>query len=108
MTTSGSVTGGGRARARPASDAGERVRGGKRSPCAGSRNFDRISSPRDSGQMKDSVKRFSVAVGFLALLAVLVINVLVTRHQVESQVEAHHWLLHTQQVVLELTQIESL
>jgi PAS domain S-box-containing protein len=58
--------------------------------------------------MKNSVKRFSVVVGFLALLVVLAVNALVTRHQVASQVEAHYSVEHTQQVLLELAQIDSL
>ncbi len=58
--------------------------------------------------MKTSVKRVSVVIGFVALLVVLAINAVVMRHQLDSQVDAHHWVLHTQQVLLELTQIESL
>ncbi len=58
--------------------------------------------------MKNSVKRFSVVIGFLALLMVLAINAVVMRHQVDTQIEAHNWVLHTQQVLLDLTQIESL
>src|SRR5215467_4034302 len=58
--------------------------------------------------MKTSVKRFSIVIGFLALLFVLVVNALVTRHQLASQVEAHDWVLRTQQVLLELSQIELL
>jgi PAS domain S-box-containing protein len=58
--------------------------------------------------MKNSVKRFSVVLGFLALLMVLAINAVVMRHQVDTQIEAHDWVLHTQQVLLELTRIESL
>ena len=58
--------------------------------------------------MKTSVKRFSIVFGFLALLLVLAINALVTRHQLDSQVDAHHRVIHTQQVLLELSQIESL
>ena len=59
--------------------------------------------------MKNSVKRFSVVIGFLvAVLVVLAINAVVMRRRVEAQVDAHHWVEHTQQVLLELTQIESL
>ncbi len=58
--------------------------------------------------MKNSVKRFSVVIGFLALLMVLAINAVVMRHQVDTQIEAHDWVLHTQEVLLDLTQIESL
>ena len=58
--------------------------------------------------MKTSVKRFSVIIGFLALLVVLAINAAVMRHQVDTQVDAHDLVLHTEQVLLGLTQIESL
>jgi K+-sensing histidine kinase KdpD len=47
--------------------------------------------------MKNSVKRFSVVIGFLALLMVLAINAGVMRHQVDTQIEAHDWVLHTPQ-----------
>ncbi len=58
--------------------------------------------------MKNSVKRFSVVIGFLALLVVLAINALLTRRQVGAQVDAHGLVEHTQKVLLELSQIESL
>ena len=58
--------------------------------------------------MKTSVKRFSVVIGFLALVVVLAVNALVTRYQVGSQVEAHYWVEHTQQVALQLSEIDSL
>ncbi len=50
--------------------------------------------------MKTSVKRFSLGIGFLALLLLLIVNALVTRRQVESQTDAHYRVEHTQQVVL--------
>jgi PAS domain S-box-containing protein len=58
--------------------------------------------------MKTSVKRFSVVIGFLALVVVLAINGLLTRSQVGAQVDAHDLVEHTQNVLLELSQIESL
>ncbi len=58
--------------------------------------------------MKSSVKHFSVVLGFCALLALLALNAAVTRRQIAAQVDAHYWVGHTQQVLLELTQIESL
>ena len=58
--------------------------------------------------MKNSVKRFSVVIGFVGLLLVLAVNAVLTRRQVAAQADAHIWVEHTQQVLLELTQIESL
>jgi PAS domain S-box-containing protein len=58
--------------------------------------------------MKNSVKRFSIGIGFLALVVLLVINALVTRQQVKSQADAHYWVEHTQQALLQLAQIDSL
>jgi PAS domain S-box-containing protein len=53
-------------------------------------------------------KRFSVIGGFAILLAVLVINTAVTRRQIAVQDSNQDWVLHTQQVQLELTTVESL
>jgi len=58
--------------------------------------------------MKNSVKRFSVVVGFLALVVLLALNGIVIRRGVAAQTSAHYWVEHTQQVLLELSQIESL
>jgi PAS domain S-box-containing protein len=58
--------------------------------------------------MKNSAKRFSVVIGFVGLLLVLAVNAVLTRRQVAAQADAHIWVEHTQQVLLELTQIESL
>ncbi|HEU4416058.1 MAG TPA: CHASE3 domain-containing protein [Candidatus Angelobacter sp.] len=53
-------------------------------------------------------KRFSVIGGFAILLAVLVINTAVTRRQIAVQDNNQAWVLHTQQVMLELSTVESL
>lgn len=58
--------------------------------------------------MKNSVKRFSVVIGFSALVILLLINGAVIRRGIEAQVDAHYWVEHTQQVLLELAQIDSL
>ena len=58
--------------------------------------------------MKTSVKRFSVVIGFLAFVVLLAVNAVVIRHGVEAQVNAHYWIEHTQQVLLELSRIDSL
>ena len=57
--------------------------------------------------MKNSVKRSSVVIGFLALLLVLAANALLTRRQVAGQIEAHYSVEHTQQVLQVLTLVES-
>ena len=53
-------------------------------------------------------KRFSVITGFAILLAVLMINTAVTRRQIAIQDSNQAWVLHTQQVLLELRTVESL
>ncbi|MGB8886108.1 MAG: CHASE3 domain-containing protein [Candidatus Korobacteraceae bacterium] len=53
-------------------------------------------------------KRFSVITGFVLLLVVLASNAWVTRHEVGDQIEEHDWVVHTEQVVAELRQIELL
>ena len=53
-------------------------------------------------------KRFSVVTGFLVLLLLLVANTVVIRRQLAVQVDNQAWVYHTQQVLLELTQTESL
>ena len=58
--------------------------------------------------MKNSVKRFSVVIGFIALVFLLLINGAVMRRGIEAQVSAHFRVEHAQQVLLELTQIDSL
>ena len=58
--------------------------------------------------MNNSVRRFSVLAGFLLLLALLAVNTAVTRRQLEAQIDAHYWVEHTQAVLLDLAQIDSL
>ena len=58
--------------------------------------------------MKNSVRRFSVLAGFLLLLVLLAVNTVVTRRQLAVQIDAHYWVEHTQAVLLELAQVESL
>ncbi len=58
--------------------------------------------------MRLAYKRFSVIGGFAILLAVLVINTVVTRRQIAVQDSNQEWVLHTQQVQFELTTVESL
>jgi PAS domain S-box-containing protein len=53
-------------------------------------------------------KRFSVIGGFAIMLAVLVVNTAITRRQIAIQDSNQGWVLHTQQVQLELATVESL
>jgi PAS domain S-box-containing protein len=58
--------------------------------------------------MRAFYKRFSVVTGFGILLAVLIVNGLVIRRQLNVQVEDQVWVAHTKQVLLQLRLIESL
>lgn len=58
--------------------------------------------------MRFVYNRFTVLTGFTVLLAVLIVNTVVTRRQVAVQGSNQEWVGHTQQVVLELITVESL
>ncbi|HKV91561.1 MAG TPA: CHASE3 domain-containing protein [Candidatus Angelobacter sp.] len=58
--------------------------------------------------MRVAYKRFSVIVGFAVLLVVLLINMAITRQRLAVQDSNQAWVTHTQQVMLELTTVESL
>jgi PAS domain S-box-containing protein len=58
--------------------------------------------------MQPFYKRFSVITGFAALLLLLAINGLVIRRQLAAQVETQQWVGHTEEVLLQLSQTESL
>jgi PAS domain S-box-containing protein len=58
--------------------------------------------------MRVIYKRFSVIAGFAVLLAVLLLNTAVTRDRLAIQDNNQNWVTHTQQVLLELTTVESL
>ena len=58
--------------------------------------------------MQPFYKRFSVVTGFLLLLLLLVANSIVIRRQLAVQVMNQVWLYHTQQVLLEVSETESL
>lgn len=58
--------------------------------------------------MKTSAKRFSVVIGFLVFVFLLAVNGIVIRRGVAAQTDAHYWVEHTQQVLLELSRIDSL
>jgi PAS domain S-box-containing protein len=58
--------------------------------------------------MRVIYKRFSVIAGFAVLLVVLLINAAITRQRLAVQDSNQAWVTHTQQVMLELTTVESL
>lgn len=58
--------------------------------------------------MRVAYKRFSVIAGFAVLLVVLLINTAITRQRLAIQDSNQAWVTHTQQVMLELTTVESL
>ena len=58
--------------------------------------------------MQTVLKRFSVIGGFVVLLAVLAGNTVIVRRQLAIQIGAQDWVSHTRQVLLELSETESL
>src|ERR1700760_2305577 len=58
--------------------------------------------------MKHVYKRFSVVAGFAVLLVVLMISMALTRERVAVQESNRGWVEHTQDVLLELSTVESL
>ena len=58
--------------------------------------------------MQITLKRFSVISGFVVLLAVLAGNTIVVRRQLAIQIDSQDWVSHTRQVLLELSETETL
>jgi PAS domain S-box-containing protein len=58
--------------------------------------------------MQPFYKRFSVITGFFVLLVLVVVNGIVIRRQLGVQVANQAWVSHTQQVLLELSDTQSL
>ncbi len=58
--------------------------------------------------MQHIFKRFSIAIGFLLLLILLITNVIVTRRQLEVQTRDQAWVAHTQQILSQMSLIQSL
>jgi PAS domain S-box-containing protein len=58
--------------------------------------------------MQSSSRRMGVVLGFALMFVLLIANGLVTRRQVGMQVATQIWVMHSQQVLLELSQTESL
>src|ERR1700678_272423 len=53
-------------------------------------------------------RSFGVIAGFVLLLLLLVANAWVTKRQLDVQIDDQVWVAHTQQVLFELSQTESL
>ena len=53
-------------------------------------------------------KRFSVIVGFVIVLIILIANAVIVKRRLDAQVASQHWVAHTQQVLYELSETESL
>jgi PAS domain S-box-containing protein len=58
--------------------------------------------------MQNSYKRAGVLTGFVLLLIVLIANAFITQRQLAVQVANQGWVLHSRQVLFELSQVESL
>jgi PAS domain S-box-containing protein len=58
--------------------------------------------------MQDFYKRAGVLTGFVLLLLVLIANAFITRRQLAVQVANQGWVLHSRQILFELSQVESL
>jgi CHASE3 domain sensor protein len=58
--------------------------------------------------MQNFYKRAGVLTGFLLLLLILIANAFITRRQLAVQIANQSWVLHSRQVLFELSQIESL
>ncbi len=58
--------------------------------------------------MQNFYKRAGVLTGFFLLLLILIANAFVTRRQLAVQIANQSWVLHSRQVLFELSQIESL
>jgi PAS domain S-box-containing protein len=58
--------------------------------------------------MQNFYKRAGVLSGFVLLLLVLIANAFITRRQLAVQVASQNWVLHSRQVLFELSQVESL
>jgi PAS domain S-box-containing protein len=57
--------------------------------------------------MQHLYKRFSVTIGFLLLLILLIANAMLTRRQLAVQVDDQAWVQHTQQVLLVASQTQA-
>ena len=58
--------------------------------------------------MQTSYRRLSILLGFVLMLALLIANGLIIRHQLRAQVDDQAWVAHSQRVLLGLSTTESL
>src|ERR1700744_3024602 len=58
--------------------------------------------------MQVLTKRFGILAGFATMMAVLLLNALVIRRQLSTQLSTQAWVAHTRQVQFELLKTESL
>ena len=58
--------------------------------------------------MQTAYKRLSVLLGFGILLALLIVNAVVTYREIAFQISSQEWVTHSNEVLLELEQTESL
>jgi PAS domain S-box-containing protein len=58
--------------------------------------------------MQHIYKRFGITIGFLLLLILLIANVIITRRQLDVQTHDQTWAAHTQQVLFQVSQMQSL
>ena len=58
--------------------------------------------------MRRAYKRFGIAIGFLMLMILLTANTIITRHLLDVQTNDQAWVSHTQQVLTQVGQIQSL
>jgi PAS domain S-box-containing protein len=63
-----------------------------------------LSRPHDEIQMQIRFKRFGVITGFALLLAVLIVNAVITKKQLDQQIATGLWVVHTRQVQLKISE----
>ncbi len=58
--------------------------------------------------MENSKKRLFIIAGFVAMLALLITNGVITRHQLDLQMQDQSWVAHTEQVRYQLSELDLL
>jgi len=53
-------------------------------------------------------KRFSIVIGFFVLLVLLMSNTVITKHLLDVQANDEEWVSHTEQILTQMAQIQSL
>jgi PAS domain S-box-containing protein len=59
-------------------------------------------------RMQRIYRRFSIVIGFLILLVLLISNTVITRHLLDVQANDEEWVSHTEQILTQVAQIQSL